>query len=113
MRDARRAHAERIRGIAAFASLIATLRTDGLRQRASDTGWPPVAWPSKRPGAAMVSCPSGSLLWLRMTSAPPSNVHLRLVKKLPGQPPSGRMAPSLAPGAPVQVHAARAARRRR
>src|SRR5580692_9623589 len=34
-----------------------------------------------------------------MISASCSKVHLRLVKKLPGQPPSGAMVPWLAPGA--------------
>src|SRR3984885_14361959 len=34
-----------------------------------------------------------------MISASCSNVHLRLVKKLPGQPPSGAIVPWAAPGA--------------
>src|ERR1700692_216429 len=34
-----------------------------------------------------------------MISASCSKVHLRLVKKLPGQPPSGAMVPWVAPGA--------------
>jgi hypothetical protein len=38
-------------------------------------------------------------LWLRMISTPCSKVHLRLVKKLPGQPPSGAIVPWVAAGA--------------
>src|SRR5580704_10738424 len=38
-----------------------------------------------------------------MISASCSNVHLRLVKKLPGQPPSGAMVPWPAPGASPNV----------
>src|ERR1700722_16834737 len=38
-----------------------------------------------------------------MISASCSNVHLRLVKKLPGQPPSGAMVPWVAPGASPSV----------
>src|SRR5262245_22285727 len=37
-----------------------------------------------------------------MTSPCGSNVHLRLVKKLPGQPPSGAIVPSAAPGEPAK-----------
>src|SRR5437763_12430487 len=40
-----------------------------------------------------------------MSSASPSNAHLRLVKKLPGQPPAGAMLPSPAPGAPAKFMA--------
>src|ERR1700685_148524 len=38
-----------------------------------------------------------------MISASRSKVHLRLVKKLPGQPPSGAMVPWPAPGAAPSV----------
>src|SRR3984957_2680300 len=38
-----------------------------------------------------------------MISASCSKAHLRLVKKLPGQPPSGAMVPWAAPGAPPSV----------
>src|ERR1700676_2934826 len=38
-----------------------------------------------------------------MISASCSKVHLRLVKKLPGQPPSGAMVPWVAPGASPSV----------
>src|SRR5580692_6169764 len=38
-----------------------------------------------------------------MISASCSKVHLRLVKKLPGQPPSGAMVPWAAPGASPSV----------
>ncbi len=59
---------------------------------------PPVSCPSKRP-PENESCAKGSSLWLRMISTPCSKVHLRLVKKLPGQPPSGAIVPCAAAGA--------------
>jgi hypothetical protein len=71
--------------------------SDGFyRERLSAA--PPVSCPSKRP-PENESCASGSSLWLRMISTPCSKVHFRLVKKLPGQPPSGAIVPWAAAGA--------------
>jgi hypothetical protein len=70
--------------------------------RASDTVAPLVACPSKR-APDNESCAKGSPLWFRMISAPRSNVHLRLVKKLSGQPPSGAIVPCAAPAALPKV----------
>src|SRR5450759_3727327 len=62
---------------------------------------PAVAWPSKR-SSATVKCASGWFSWSLIVSALCSSVQCQLVKNLPGQPPSGSMVPSCAPGAPAK-----------
>src|SRR5208283_5346453 len=69
--------------------------------RLSVTGVPAVACPSKW-SAANARCASGWFSWSLIVSAPCSTVQCRLVKKLPGQPPSGSIEPSCPPGAPAK-----------
>src|SRR5580658_5589101 len=58
----------------------------------------PSKWPPVNDSVA-----SGCPLWSRIIRLSCSNVHFRLVKKLPGQPPSGATVPCEAPGASPSV----------
>src|SRR6185295_8221213 len=78
-------------------------RAAALPHRVSVICTPAVALPSKRPGPACASWASAVPVWSRITSEPCSKVHLRLVKKFAGHPPSGAIVPSPAPSAPANV----------